>query len=68
MLESFVFFEFFEHMQVSCHASTEMTEFFEHMQVSWRCSTRNLDMLEKLKKTQKFWEMPGLHQVDARIF
>ena len=26
------FLEFFEHMQLSCHPSTEVTEIFEHMQ------------------------------------
>ena len=28
---------------------------------------RKLHMLEKLKKLKSFWEMPGLHHVDARI-
>ena len=44
MLESFEFFEFSEHMQASCHPSTEITEFFEHMQVSCTDALKSLKM------------------------
>ena len=31
-------------------------------------TARNLHMLEKLKKLKSLWEMPTLHQLDARVF